>query len=223
MAIQFLIVPGAWHPAQAYFLLADTLQKHGFKASIAAYPSLNPPNPADVSVAKDTAAVRLLLRSVLSGEQDQGNHDEGVKVVVVNHSFGGMIGCAAAYGEHVAGRRERGEKGGVIGIINIAGFTGIEGMSMMQGTGKHADYVRLDKPTLGLCEVENPKEVFFHDVDDDLAQKTIKSLLPHALHVFETAPGPSAATEAAFEGRLAFLKTTEDKALLLRHRIILWV
>lgn len=147
MAIQFLIVPGAWHPAQAYSLLADTLQTHGFKASIAAYPSLNPPNPADASVAQDTAAVRLVLRSLFSEEQDQGKEGEGeaAKVVVVNHSFGGQIGCAAACGEHVAGRKERGEKGGVIGIVNIAGFTGIEGMSMMQGTGKHADYVQLNQ------------------------------------------------------------------------------
>ncbi|KAE9393790.1 alpha/beta-hydrolase [Gymnopus androsaceus JB14] len=208
MTIQFLIVPGAWHPAQAYSPLANALQKHGFKATIASYPSLNAPIPMNASCAQDGAAVRALLLSLL--EEDS---KEEPKIVVVNHSYGGMVGCAAAYGEHLKGRKAAGKNGGVIGIINMAGFPGKEGASMMQGTGGSAEYVRNNQPAPGLCEVENPAEVFFHDVDADLANDTIKLLRPHSMNAFETPPGPSATTEPELKGRLAFLKTTQDKAL----------
>jgi len=159
--------------------------------------------------AQDGAAVRVLLLSLF----EEGSEEEP-KIVLVNHSYGGMVGCQAAYGEHLKGRRDAGKSGGVIGIINMAGFPGKEGVSLMQASwGKSAEYVRNNQPAPGLCEVENPVEVFFHDVDADLANETVKLLRPHSMNAFATPPGPSATTEPALKGRLAFLKTTEDKAL----------
>ncbi|KAE9382871.1 hypothetical protein BT96DRAFT_1027481 [Gymnopus androsaceus JB14] len=144
MTIQFLIVPGAGHLAKAYSPLASALQNHGYKATIASYPSLNAPNPMSATCAQDGAAVRVLLLSLF----EEGSEEEP-KIVLVNHSYGGMVGCQAAYGEHLKGRRDAGKSGGVIGIINMAGFPGKEGVSLMQASwGKSAEYVRNNQVSL---------------------------------------------------------------------------
>lgn len=54
-------------------------------------------------------------------------------------------------------------------------------------------------------------ETLYGDVDRDLAPKLEAAMIPHALQAFETPAGPPAWAESEFDGRRAYIRTTEDQ------------
>ncbi len=56
-------------------------------------------------------------------------------------------------------------------------------------------------------------ETLYNDVDPDTANDLAASLLPHATLAFESPAPPPAWAEPAFEGKIAFLRCTQDQAL----------
>ena len=68
------------------------------------------------------------------------------------------------------------------------------------------------QPSEGLCTVSIPIEIFYHDVDPATAESLAASLDPQASLVFtSTAPAPAWA-EPAYQGKLAYLRCTDDRA-----------
>ena len=66
----------------------------------------------------------------------------------------------------------------------------------------------------GLTLPENPINNFSADVTPAVAQACLSQILPHALLAFKsTAPKPAWA-DAGFDGRLAYLVCTEDRAIV---------
>lgn len=59
----------------------------------------------------------------------------------------------------------------------------------------------------------NPSDVFYHDLNSNTALTMIQSLEPQALHSFDTPAPPAAWQEPEFDGRLAYVRTTKDKAV----------
>jgi pimeloyl-ACP methyl ester carboxylesterase len=118
--------------------------ERGFPTAPAAYPSSNPPDPDAVSCAGDIAHVRdTAIQPLVETEHRQ--------VVILAHSYGGIVGAGAAKGFDVATRRTQGLTGGVIGLVYIAGNIAHANESLLEAVGGQyppfikRDTVRSDK------------------------------------------------------------------------------
>lgn len=202
-----LFVPGAWFPQSAYDNFLQVASNAGFPTSYALYPSLDPKDPMHADAATDTSFV--LEKSLLPLIEADGKD-----VVIVMHSYGGIPGSGAAKGYGKAARKLAGRKGGVIGLIQISGFVLPEGLSCADGQGGSLPgWIKEDDPSPGLTMPADPVDVFSADIAPELAQANVSQLLPHALLAFKSPASVPAWSEPDFEGRLAYLVCTEDRAI----------
>jgi pimeloyl-ACP methyl ester carboxylesterase len=123
-----LFIPGAWFHPSAYDDFISLLQDSSFPTTYAAYPSLNPSDPAKADAAADT-------HHVLQESLFPLIENEGKDVVIVMHSYGGVPGSAAAKGLSKFRRTHEGKRGGVVGMIHISGFVLPGGASVADGQG----------------------------------------------------------------------------------------
>lgn len=56
-------------------------------------------------------------------------------------------------------------------------------------------------------------ETLYNDVHPTLAPTLQEAMIPHALLAFETPAGPAAWAESEFDGRRAYIRTTEDQTI----------
>ncbi|CAI7649308.1 unnamed protein product [Penicillium viridicatum] len=201
-----LFVPGAWIAPAFYRPFLQALTVAGYDIHFAEYPSFNPEDPTTTTCQADTDAINVTLKSLVE--------DEGKDVVVFMYSYGGMPGAAAATGLAKSQRAQEGKVGGVIGLIFLAALIVPGGLSCLgvQG-GKLPPWVLVDQPSVNLSIADDPINHFAADVDPTLAQALTAEVRPHSTVAF-TSPQPHPAwADEAFQGRLAFIVTTEDRAV----------
>ncbi|KAK2865367.1 hypothetical protein FQN49_003643 [Arthroderma sp. PD_2] len=194
------LVPGAWHTPAHYQDFLGEIEKAGYPTACLQLPSVDSSAPNDETVASNAAVVREKLLLPLL--------DDGKNVILVMHSFGGCVGSVAAAG---LSKKDRGSSGGVVGLIYIAAFLAKEGLSLFNALGgKLDDFVNADDAT-GQLTVENPTDVFYHDVPSDLATKAVSELKQQAKAAF-TSPSSSPAWQEEFYngGRRGYIRTTQD-------------
>ncbi|KAJ2978963.1 hypothetical protein NQ176_g3525 [Zarea fungicola] len=115
-----LFVHGAWHTKAHYEDFINLLERKGYTVIVPDLPSSrepSPPNPpeADIKLFADTA--RHLA-------------DKGNEIVVVSHSYGGLISTEAFTGLSLSNRRVHDLPGGIRTHICIAGFLLGPGMTL---------------------------------------------------------------------------------------------
>lgn len=213
-----IFVPGAWHKAACYDKITNILQNsYKLKCVSITLPSTT----GDPAVTfKDDVDV---AREAISNETSQGRD-----VVVIAHSYGGMVGNSAIKGLakplDVAGHSHapapQARTGYVVGLILIAsGFT-LTGLAFMDlFLGKPLPFFRINKTT-GYAElVAPPRELFYHDLPRDEAEYWVSQLTPHSLKsLFE-------GREIAYAGwrdvPVWYLGTVEDHGLpVLGQRLL---
>ncbi|KAH8432797.1 alpha/beta hydrolase [Aspergillus melleus] len=201
-----VLVPGAWITPSFYQPFSDALTSAGFPVHHASYPSLSPTDPSVADCETDTEAIAKTLRFLVE--------EEGKDVAVLMHSYAGMPGAAAATGLSKSQRSQHGKPGGIVGLIFIGAFVVPEGLSCagLQG-GNLPPWILLDKPSRDLNTPEDPIGNFAGDVDLALVKDLETSIKPHSNIAF-TSPQPHPAwADADYSGRLAFIVTTEDRAV----------
>lgn len=138
-----VIVPGAWHPASLYDGFVSRLQESGYGAVVAAYPSVDSPNPKTATCEQDAQAVRQQCLSLIENESKD--------VLLVCHSYGGIPGGGAAAGLSKKERVQKGKQGGILGLVYMSAFVVPEGSSLLTFLGgKHAPYLVPDTVSLAL-------------------------------------------------------------------------
>jgi pimeloyl-ACP methyl ester carboxylesterase len=164
-----VFVPGSWHQATCYSKITKLLQeRHKLKCISITLPSTTG-NPAATFKDDIDAA-----REAISSETSHGRN-----VVVIAHSYGGMVGNSAIKDftqprDAVAGH--------VIGLILIAsGFT-LTGVSFMDPFfGRPPPSWRVNNTT-GYAElVTPPRELFYHDLPEDEAEYWVSQLTTQSL------------------------------------------
>src|SRR5262245_16102923 len=95
------IIPGAFHPGSVFNLFIKSLEAAGFSAETTTNRSLG---NAGITVQDDVTHVQSLITPHI---------EEGKDVVVVAHSYGGIVGAGVIAGLDKRGREARGLKGGV--------------------------------------------------------------------------------------------------------------
>ena len=132
--ILFAIIPGAWHPSSIYAPFVFQLQSAGYNTVVIEYPSTNSSSPTTATCTQDAKDVHRQFTSFIE--------DEGKNLIVIGHSYGGIIAAGAAYGLSAKTRAQEGKSGGVLGLVYISAFVVQEGMSLLTFLGgKHAPYL----------------------------------------------------------------------------------
>lgn len=179
-----VFVPGAWHKPTCYDKIIKPLEEqHKLKCIRVTLPSGSGDPEAtfkdDIDAAQDA----------ISSETAQGRN-----VVVIAHSYGGMVGSSAIKGFakpqdtssttslSTSDQSQSPAKGYVIGLILIAsGFT-FTGLAFMDPFFGHPPPSwRVNKET-GYAElVSPPRELFYHDVPAEDAEYAVSQLTPQSL------------------------------------------
>ncbi|MCJ1311311.1 hypothetical protein MMC25_004982 [Agyrium rufum] len=206
-----LVVCGAWHQPIHYTLFTALLEAAGYPVVIQANPSLNSSTPKTASTTNDANFVRnsLLLPLIAQGKE----------VLVVMHSYGGIVGAAAAYGlSKTELKTTKGYTGGgVVGLIHLTTFLTPNGASLLsQLPGQmYPSWQYVDNST-GQITPLTPKQIFYADVPPPLDQWAINALKLQSKDSFDTPSGPPAWAEPAFDGRRAYIHCLQDQAIVIQ-------
>lgn len=172
-----LFIPGSWHKPVCYDKVISRLhEKHGLRCTSVTLPSTSGDPAATFRDDVNTA------RDAISDQVTQGRD-----VVVIAHSYGGMVGNSAIKGftrprEHTATAPSSTEVGHVIGIILItSGFT-LTGLSFMDPLLGHPPPAWRVNSDTGYAEiVTDPRELFYHDLPPEQAEHWAGQLTTQSL------------------------------------------
>ncbi|EFR02008.1 hypothetical protein MGYG_05011 [Nannizzia gypsea CBS 118893] len=166
-----VFIPGAWHKAACFEKVTKILsEQYGFKCVLVTLPSTKGNPEATFKDDLDAA------RTAISNETTQGRD-----VVVLAHSYGGMVGNSAIKG-FTRPQDTPTRPGYVIGLILItSGFT-FTGLAFMDPfLGYPLPFFRVNKET-GFAELTaSPRELFYHDVPAEEAEYWCSQLESHSL------------------------------------------
>ncbi|KAJ6015162.1 hypothetical protein N7540_009753 [Penicillium herquei] len=199
-----LIVPGAFGTPEGFERLIPYLNNAGCTTHPGSYPSCNPSDPADVSALQDINFLRDNVLLPLLNEQSKD-------VVIIAHSYGGVVAGGAAKGLAKETRRTQGQSTGVVGLIYVAGNITLEGESLFTAVGgAYPPFIKVNNPSPGLSVIEPAMEVLYNDCDRALEPELAKLMQPHALRAFETPATAPAWAENTFDGRRVYVRTMND-------------
>lgn len=120
---------GAWHSPAYFAKITSLLQEHLYVIHARQLPGVGVPPlwnpPTDLS--EDIAAARSLVDYAIA---------DGNDVVVVCHSWGGIVAGSALVGYSKEEREHRGLKGGVVRVGYMCAFMMDEGASLQSGGGE---------------------------------------------------------------------------------------
>jgi pimeloyl-ACP methyl ester carboxylesterase len=132
LEIAIVLVQGSFQIPSVYQKLTDDLKNSGYPTFHPSLPSCSNTTNADFpskTLDDDTEAVRKVVERLVQ--------DEGKKVLVVMHSYGGLVGSNAISKELSYLHREAaGEPGGVVHLFYLAAFVLAEGQSVMGAFGE---------------------------------------------------------------------------------------
>jgi len=175
-----IFVPGAWHTPEVFTAVISRLEPLGYKCIGHSNPAV-----AHKPAVKDLQPDITALREAVLKEIDSGND-----VVVVSHSWSGIVAGSALDGLGKSHREERGEKGGVVRIVFMCAFVAMEGVSLFDSIGRTpSDLWDVKEPWL---HARNPEAAFYHDLEPEQAAYWSSKLLPHS-HATNFAPATGAA------------------------------
>lgn len=180
MSTTLVFIPGAWHKPSCYNKVIDLLQtQHNLNCISVTLPS-TANNPAATFKDDLDAAQKAIAQETAQGRN----------VIVVAHSYGGMVGNSAIKGfarpvdssSTTNSQSQTTRTGFVIGLILIAsGFT-LTGLSFMDPFFGHPPPSWRVNHETGYAElVTPPRELFYHDVPADEAEYWVSQLMTQSL------------------------------------------
>lgn len=116
-----VLFPGAWHSPECYSLIIPKLEAAGYTVHATQLPAVGNPNPPK-DLSEDIAAIRELVTKAI---------DKGNDVIVVPHSWSGIVVGSALVGMGKKQREAKGEKGGVVAMGYMCAFIVPEGVSLL--------------------------------------------------------------------------------------------
>ncbi|KAL1878443.1 hypothetical protein Plec18167_004515 [Paecilomyces lecythidis] len=144
-----VIVPGSFSPASLYDTLAANLREFGYETIVGDLLSVTRGPPQSGATMEDDAGVFHEIIEKLSNQEKD--------VVVLTHSYGGMVGNESAKGLSKAEREIQGRPGGIIKIVYLT--------SVISEVGKSSpsdiipDYLTLKDDYLFLDPVPGAKAI----------------------------------------------------------------
>lgn len=184
----FVLVPGAWHNASVWDKVTAQLTERGCKSVAITLPSTT--GDASASFLDDVNAARTAIEA----ETAQGND-----VIVVVHSYGGLVGVSAVRGftrkphAGAASRNATAPHGNVIGVALMATGFAVEGMSMLDGNNGQPPPQWVINEETGFADiVVDARDMMYHDLPEDegkdwvarLEKQSVQALQKGGEHVY---------------------------------------
>lgn len=126
-----MCIAGAWHTTEILEPLKQGLVSAGY-SDIRLLSAASVPTPIAASTAIDHI-------SFVRAELEKAVIEESKDVVIVAHSYGGLLACSAAKGLLKSDREAVGKDGGIIRMVFIAAFCLLEGESVGANAYKKKD------------------------------------------------------------------------------------
>ena len=119
-----VFVAGGFANPSCFDAISASFRKEGYPTTYATVPSLNSDDARNATTARDAQHVRekFLLPLI----------DEGKDIIMVVHSYGGVVGGAAAYG---LGKSSPSVQGGIIGFLCVPAVLTLEGQTLLEVLG----------------------------------------------------------------------------------------
>ncbi|KAI0144473.1 alpha/beta-hydrolase [Xylariaceae sp. FL1272] len=198
-----LFICGAWHEPWCFDLVRQSLADRGFESAAPALPTVGTQDP-NLGLQDDAQAIRTTLVKLIN---------EGKEVVLVPHSYGGIVASNAVEGLDIKSRVSKGLKGGVSMIVFLCAFTIPAGTTVKSSLGGNL-LPWWDVSKEGFLDVQDDLkcELFYHDLEPSSAEKAVAGIKPQPYRIVED--------ESTFEPWLngfevGYIFTETDKALPL--------
>ncbi|KAL8698795.1 MAG: hypothetical protein Q9224_001688 [Gallowayella concinna] len=197
-----VLVPGAFHVEKIMDLLSYQLLEAGYPTETLGLVTVNQP---ELTIKDDAALIDKVLHKLIEEQKKE--------VVMYLHSYAGFPGSTAIKGFSKAERQAVGKRGGILGLIYQSAFIPQPGNTLraMIG-GSYAPWQDANTET-GLINVIDAKTTFYADVNEPLADKAVKLILPQSLLSFNTPSDQTYYGHSAYDHRRIYLHTKQDQAL----------
>ncbi|KAJ5273481.1 hypothetical protein N7478_008606 [Penicillium angulare] len=175
-----VLVHGAWHTPPNYRSYVDALQKQGFEVHCPRLPTCSGVSPPTASLPEDIAYVREIIKSLVNN---------GQRVLMIFHSYGGAVGGSAVEGLSIAERKAAGKPGGVIHLLNLCGYllrANTSVFDVIREAG-YQDLVEDYMPTApdGLCSVTDPATGFFSGrASQEIVDEALNAVVKFPIQAF---------------------------------------
>ncbi|KAF5857339.1 hypothetical protein ETB97_005954 [Aspergillus alliaceus] len=167
-----VIVPGAWSSPAFYSQMQSYLTELGFPSELAMHPSIGA-EPANKTLEDDIAN----LRRILTRLSDSGN-----EILILAHSYGGLVSSSAVEGFQKSERQCQGKTGGVAMIIYMVAFVVPKGQSVVAASGGNLMPWIKTEGNYTYCDIG--ADGAFHDLPPQEQETWIAALRHTALPVF---------------------------------------
>jgi len=165
-----VFVPGSWHRPTCYDTLIELIEPK-LKCVAVSLPT-TAGNPEATFKDDVDAAQKLIFAETRSGRD----------VVVIAHSYGGMVGNSAIKGFAKSKNGSNSEEGHVIGLILIASGYNLTGVAFMDPFfGRPPPGWRVNNETGYADIVTPPRELFYHDLLQSEAEYRVSQLTTQSL------------------------------------------
>ncbi len=121
-----VICPGAWQLATEFSAFTSKLISAGFPTEVITHPSVGSTSNILPGLPEDVITTRTVLTKLV---------DEGKEVVLLCHSYGGVVGSCAVEGFSLNERENEGKEGGVKIVVYLAAFMIPKGKSLFDMLG----------------------------------------------------------------------------------------
>ncbi|KAI0999955.1 hypothetical protein K3495_g8241 [Podosphaera aphanis] len=200
-----VIVPGAWQQVEAFDTIIEELKSAGFPSEVVAHPSVGGTTDPLPDLDDDVAVVRTAVSKHI---------DAGTEVILLCHSYGGLVGGNATEGLDLLTCSRAGKKGGIKQIIFLAAFMVPAGKTLFELLGGRPTpwmEVKSDRISVKPTHI---KELGFNDLPPEMAVAACKQMTYSSAAVFN-APSTFEPWACAYEIPCAYIFTTMDNALPL--------
>lgn len=155
-----VMVHGAWHVPEHYEDLVDHLKSQGFDTHCPRLPTAvdKLPVPETASMPHDTATVQSTI---------QGLVEKGKKIILLMHSYGGVVGTNSLNGLLWPQRQSQNLPGGVVGVVYMAAFVIPVGTCLNTPFGgDNVPWLDYDKEN-DVIHIQNPRQAFYGHIESD--------------------------------------------------------
>ena len=179
----FLLIHGSWHPKEVWERVLPFLNAAGYNTIT--------PQVCFCGTEKPVASILPCITQVqgIIAQETSAGRD----VVVVNHSFGGVVGCSAVKGYTATDPSNitPGAAGRVIGIVQTCAFTipSNTGMREFVVKGGGMTPIAVAGPDGWDVFIRDPASALYQDLDPDDAKQWVSRLMKHSCHTRDTREG----------------------------------
>lgn len=204
-----VLVHGAWHTPAHYQSYADGLQAAGFTVHCPRLPTSH--GDAKATLSEDAAHVRSVIESCV---------ERGERVLLIMHSYGGIVGSEAAKDLDLVTRKAANQVGGVIHLLYLCAFvlTPGESASAVLSEVKSGQTFDIAEDGSTMFLNPDPGAAFFSGLEEQsIVDKAVSTLV-------RSPPGPLTAVTSSEVWKFVpatYVFAKRDNALLPQYQSLM--